>query len=540
MKTEPDIVKFMREYEQIYNASNSTSSSESVIEKNDEHVKSYEKSIESSQKNFQSTDVKSIFCTDGELCKILVDNLFEGIAVVDFTGNILFANPAVRKMLGYKSDEQKIGKNILNYIHPNYYNKVIKDQFLVSMGKGGYLSTYQAITENGKSIWIEGIGTKIRYKENDVNVIFIRDVTARKQTWDDLLKLEEKYRALAETSADGIVTIDPLGQLTYVNPSFEKMCRKAKGELLSTLFREHLASESIYLFQQVFMESRKRDEKVENLELELISNSGPTVPIEVNISPLKKDEEFSGMICTVRDVTERRRIEKELKKSEKLKTEFMNIAAHELKSPVTPIKGYLDLIISADEASDRIKNWAKISLRNSERLLRLVNDILDVSRLDSDSMRFDFEKIDPSSLLAELTEDMRPGVEQKGLKFNLEISNNLPNLMGDRCRLLQVFRNIVGNAIKFTDEGNITIKATHKEQYVVITIEDTGIGMSDKDVKKIFSKFYQADTGNDRNNEGTGLGLFICREMVQRHNGKIWAESKLNEGSTFIIKLPIL
>ena len=540
MKIEPDIVKFMREYEQFYNASNSTSSNELVVEKKVDRLKNNEKSIQSSQKNFQSTNAKSIFCTDGELCKILVDNLFEGILVLDFTGNILFANPAISKMLGYESGQKEISKNILNFIHPNYYNKVIKDQFLLSIGKGGYLSTYQAITGNGEVIWIEGIGTKIHYNEKDVNVIFIRDVTKRKQTWDDLLKLEEKYRALAETSADGIITIDPLGQLTYVNPSFEKMCKKEKGELLSTLFREHLASESIYLFQQVFMESRKRYEKVENLELELISNSGPTIPIEVNISPLKKDEEFTGMICTVRDVTERRKIERELKKSEKLKTEFMNIAAHELKSPVTPIKGYLDLIISAEEASDRIKNWAKISLRNSERLLRLVNDILDVSRLDSDSMRFEFEKIDPSALLIELAEDMRPGVEQKGLKLDLEITKNLPNLMGDRCRLLQVFRNIIGNAIKFTDKGNIAIKATYKEQYVVISVEDTGIGMSEKDVKKIFSKFYQADTGNDRNNEGTGLGLFICREIIQRHNGKIWAESKLNEGSKFIIKLPIL
>jgi PAS domain S-box-containing protein len=255
-------------------------------------IENYGKNIESSQENFKSTDVKSIFCTDSELCKILVDNLFEGILILDFTGKILFANPAIRKMFGFNSDGKNIGKNILNFIHPSYYNKVIKDQFLVSIDKGGYLSTYQAITETGESIWIEGIATKIRYKENDVNVIFIRDVTERKQTWDDLLKLEEKYRALAETSADGIVTIDPLGQLTYVNPYFEKMCKKEKSELLSTLFREHLASESIYLFQQVFMESRKRDEKVENLELELISNSGPTTPIEVNISPLKKDEEF--------------------------------------------------------------------------------------------------------------------------------------------------------------------------------------------------------------------------------------------------------
>ena len=130
-----------------------------------------------------------------------------------------------------------------------------------------------------------------------------RDVTKRQRAWDELVKLEEKYRVLAETSADGVLTIDPLGRLTYVNPSFEKMCGRRKSQILATLFRDYLSDESIYLFQQISLDIRKKEEKIENIELELTHSNGNVIPIEVNIAPLKKDNEFGGMECTVRDIT---------------------------------------------------------------------------------------------------------------------------------------------------------------------------------------------------------------------------------------------
>ncbi len=367
-----------------------------------------------------------------------------------------------------------------------------------------------------------------------------RDITQRHRAWEELVKLEEKYRVLAETSADGVVTIDSLGRLTYVNPSFEKLCARRKSQILATLFREYLSDESVYFFQQVFIDARKKDEKIDNVELELVHSKGKIIPIEVNIAPFKKENEFAGMVCTIRDITERRIIEDELKKSERLRTEFMNIAAHELKSPVTPIKGYLDLIISDKDAPDKVKEWGKVSLRNAERLLKLVNDILDVSRLDTDTMRFDLEKLETIEILKEVSVDMKPVIENKGLKFLTKIPKDLPNIMGDKHRLSQVLKNLMGNAIKFTDHGSISIEAQKKDDHILIVIADTGIGISKDELKKIFNKFYQAYTGDDRKNEGTGLGLFICREILQKHDGEIWAESELGKGSKFFIKLPYL
>jgi len=408
---------------------------------------------------------------------------------------------------------------------------------------GSDVTDYEAELENHNGIKYAFLfSSDCIHDHGEIKGILIRgkDMTQRHRAWEELVKLEEKYRVLAETSADGVVTIDALGRLTYVNPSFEKMLNRRKSQVLATMLRDYLSEDSVYFFQQVFIDSRKKDEKIENVELELVHVNGDIVPIEVNIAPFKKDEEFAGMVCTIRDITERRKVEDELKKSERLKTEFMNIAAHELKSPVTPIKGYLDLIISDEESPDKIKNWAKVSLRNSERLLRLVNDILDVSRLDTDTMSFEMIKLPIIEILDEIAEDMKPPVEGKGLKFITEIPRDLPKIMGDRHRLSQVLKNLLVNALKFTDNGSISIIAEKQKENILIKIADTGIGISEDEVKKVFNKFYQAYTGDDRKNEGTGLGLFICREIIQKHNGNIWVESKLGKGSTFYIKIPYL
>jgi signal transduction histidine kinase len=155
-------------------------------------------------------------------------------------------------------------------------------------------------------------------------------------------------------------------------------------------------------------------------------------------------------------------------------------------------------------------------------------------------MRFDIEKIETTEILEEIAEDMRPAVEQKKLSLCTDIPQDLSPILGDRHRLSQVLKNLMVNALKFTDEGYIKIKAEEEEKHIVISVEDTGIGIGSSDVKKVFSKFYQAYTGDDRKHEGTGLGLFICKEIVAKHNGKIWVDSVVQKGSTFYVQIPHL
>jgi len=541
MKNEPEIVKILRKEEKQGKLSSQSTSNdkelqipqESLKEKPDETIHTFEDDVKRTKREIESEKkFRDIF-----------DATSDFLLYLDPMGTILDINNTAMK-LGRLKKEEVIGKPFSEI--KGLFSKEDMKKHLKAIDKaarGEKISDYESKLITKDDISYRFLFSNDYIKEKDeIKGILVRgrDITQRQRAWDDLVKLEEKYRVLAETSADGVLTIGPLGRLTYINPSFEKMCGRRKSQILATLFRDYLSDDSVYLFQQIFIDTRKKNKKIENVELELVHDDGHVIPIEVNIAPLKKDKEFGGIECTVRDITERKNVEGELRKSERLKTEFMNIAAHELKSPVTPIKGYLDLIIQDKDASENVKNWARISLRNSERLLRLVNDILDVSRLDSDTMRFDIGKLDPVEILDEIVEDMKPAMKNKNLEFIADIPRDLPSIMGDRNRLSQVLKNLLENAVKFTDHGSITIKAKKEGDHIIISVEDTGIGISQDETKKIFTKFYQAYTGEDRKSEGTGLGLFICKEIIGKHNGGILVESKLGKGSKFMIKLPYL
>jgi len=457
-------------------------------------------------------------------------------------GEITSVNTRWCRVFGFTKKEV-IGKIIFDFVKNDErerakrsFEKKIQEKKSYT---GGHERTY--ITKGGEErIFI--IHDYFSFdKDRNVTTIHttMEDITQRQQILDEIVKSEEKYRVLAETSADGVLSTDVLGRLTYVNPSLEKILGRKKDHLLEKPFRDFLSESSVYPYQQAFLDVRKKETKIENISLDVIHKDGYEIPIEVNISPLKKESKFIGIECTVRDISDRRRIERELKRSEKLRTEFMNIVAHELKSPITPIKGYLELIESDKDVNEQVKNWAKIGLRNAERLMHLVNDILDVSRLDTDTMRFNMEKCNLKELFKDAIEDIKPDIESKNLKFIEEIPENIPKIVCDKYRLLQVLKNLLVNAIKFTDYGSITVGAEEKQKHLLIYVEDTGIGISSSETKKIFTKFYQAYTGEDRKNEGTGLGLFICKEIIKKHNGEIWAESNVGKGSKFIIKLPL-
>ena len=466
----------------------------------------------------------------------------EAIVLIDKNGVFLDANRRIYDWLGYKPEEL-IGKHLLEspFLPEESKGKVKKNFFQRMLGKKIPPYELKFISKSREKRVGMVYGNAIR-DENKIiigDLVVISDITKRKQVWDDVVKSEEKYRVLAETSADGVFTTDTLGRLTYVNPSLEKIFGRKKSQLLTTPFRNYLSDASVYLFQQMFLDVQKKGKTIKNVELEIVHSEGYAIPIEINVALLKKDKKFMGLECTVRDITDWKKIERELKKSEQLKTEFMNIAAHELKSPVTPIKGYLELIVSDKDTSKTVKEWARISLRNAERLLKLVNDILDVSRLDTDTMRFSMEKTDPAEIIDTAVEDMRLSIEDKNLKLVTDIPSNLPEILGDKNRLSQVLKNLLTNAIKFTDYGSITLRAEKQDHYLLIAVEDTGIGVSKDELKKIFSKFYQAYTGEDRKNEGAGLGLFICKEIIKKHKGDILVESTVGKGSTFIIQLPI-
>lgn len=538
MRDEPDIIKEMKLYEKSFYHNTSDMNEEEQNSNNSPEYPVYNSMLTSvDQKKeidtlIESSDFNVIY-------KLLIENIFEGLVILDFESKITYVNESFKEMFGLLSNEDVIGKSFIDFIDKEYC-----DDFLHAFQDNNsdtecFYGTYKALNMQQSLLWIEVIGCNFQQIDHTDRIVFLKDVTKQKKKLEEISFLEKRYKAIVDMSADGIIIIDPLGKISYTNTSFENMTQKSKSELLETLFRSYISEDYVYISQQLFMKARKTKHMIKHFEMELISGNS-IYPIELSISPLFEDETFNGYICTVRDITEQKNFEDEIRKSERLKTEFMNIAAHELKSPVTPIKGYLELIISDKDANDKIKKWAKISLRNAERLLYLVNDILDVSRLDNDTMKFEMRKIDAQELIDEIVEDFKPAIENKNLTLETNIQAPLPSVLGDYHRLNQVLKNLFTNALKFTDEGSITLSAVHADKKLRITVEDTGIGMNEMNIHKIFEKFYQAETCDSRKHEGTGLGLFICKEILKKHNGTISVDSKQGVGSSFTITLPIL
>ena len=238
---------------------------------------------------------------------------------------------------------------------------------------------------------------------------------------------------------------------------------------------------------------------------------------------------------------EKRTIQK-LKEVDKMKADFVASVSHELRSPLTTIKGYLDLVIEGEggPVTETQSEFLSIVDQSSTRLLNLINDLLMVAKIESDSLHINKELLSVNDLLESVTKGMLPETKKKKLKLALRVVKNSPVIDGDFDRLEQVIVNFISNAIKFTEAGgSIELFDTIKENKVVIGVKDTGIGISAEDKKKLFDKFFRSDDAIIKNIKGTGLGLAIAKGIVEQHKGKVWVESTPGKGSTFYFSLPI-
>ena len=231
---------------------------------------------------------------------------------------------------------------------------------------------------------------------------------------------------------------------------------------------------------------------------------------------------------------------KEMVKIDIMKGEFMNIAAHELKTPLVPIISYTEMMLADKRLPKDVKEKLKICLASAKREAELVGDILDITKLESETLKFEMEEFSMIEVLKEVTKSLEPAVKQKGLYLKAEIPSKLPIVNADRRRIIQVLNNLINNATKFTEKGGITVKAVDQDKEILISVADTGMGISKENVKKLFTKFFQVDTSERRKQGGTGLGLAICKGIIEGHKGKMWVESELGKGATFYFTVPCI
>ncbi len=232
----------------------------------------------------------------------------------------------------------------------------------------------------------------------------------------------------------------------------------------------------------------------------------------------------------------------EVKKISKMKTDFISAVSHELRTPLTSIKGYASLLMSGKigsvppEVKDRL---GKIN-KHSDNLVKLINDLLDISRIESGKVEMVFAKTPVATMLENVRDLLTPQMKDKNIQLIVQIADNIPPITIDRSHFERVFINLVGNAIKFTPEnGKITIEAKLDQENVIFTVTDTGIGIKKDDLEKLFDEFYRVDNEINQNVKGSGLGLSLAKNIVEAHQGTIWVTSKVGIGTTFHFSIPL-
>ncbi len=375
--------------------------------------------------------------------------------------------------------------------------------------------------------------------------VFIRDVTERKQFLEHL----EKFKRAIENTDEMLMITDVNGHIEYVNPAFEKITgyklEEVKGkkpnilksgvhpdEFYKDLWGTILSGKS----WQGLIVNRKKD--------------GKQYTEEMIISPIKNEKnEIISFVAIKKDVTERIKAEEELKKarikaeeSDRIKSNFLSMMSHEVRTPLNVILGFIDIIknsVNSDEFPEKDHIFSVIE-RNSKRLITLINDIIDISRIESNEMKLEFGNHNAQMLLMRASAEFEMEAKAKGLKIVDDYNLDDIFIRVDEIRFHQVMANLLSNAIKFTSRGEIVISAKVVENKLYISVKDTGIGIPKEFLPHLFQFFRQAEEGYNRNFEGAGLGLAITKKLVNLMNGEIYVESELNKGSTFTVVFPVV
>lgn len=348
----------------------------------------------------------------------------------------------------------------------------------------------------------------------------------------ELTSEKQKSDSMVKSLYDGLLVQDSEGKITAFNPRAQELLWVRQGDVFGKIPEELDAASNKLL---------KNIQDISSMQLmdfesrEIVLKDPMKRVLEVTSVPLRDtDNRKIGTMWVLHDITEE-------KEGERLKTEFVAVASHQLRTPLSGLKWALNMILDKTYGplTQEQEELLKRSLQTSEELIGLVNDLLDVSRLEEGRFDFKFEPVDLQKLAEEIISGLRSNIEKGRLDFSLEKSSEKLLVEADRSRIKMAFQNIIDNAIKYTLPGGfVRIRIATRDAGVLFSVEDSGIGIAKEDQKFIFNKFFRARNAIKLQTSGSGLGLFIVREIIRYHNGRVWFESEEGKGSIFYLQLP--
>ncbi len=371
-------------------------------------------------------------------------------------------------------------------------------------------------------------GNRIEVKSHDeigkLTTAFNIMATKIEENLSDIEAEKNKVEAILSQITDGIAAFDQTGELIHSNTAAAEYLPQKD----STTFDEFVA----YLNLDITLEQLNYLDR--NRVVERRTNIGTKI-IRTLFAPYSdSDDKNGGTVVVIADITEQTKLER-------ARREFVANVSHELRTPITTIKSYAETILDMADEETPETNFIKVIDKEADRMTRIVSDLLTLSKLDNAAKVMDKKVFDLSLLTESVVEKLKIGASAKNLNIRFQKEGDTKSFFGDEGRIEQVITNIVSNAIKYTPEGGeISVKCEAKYTEACIIVQDNGMGIPEKDLPRIFERFYRVDKARSRESGGTGLGLAIAKELVELHGGKIKIESREGEGTTVIISMPMI
>jgi PAS domain S-box-containing protein len=487
----------------------------------------------------------------------------DAIISVDSRQRIILFNKGAENIFGYSA--QEVMNRPLDILLPFRFANIHRQhvsKFAQTPAQARRMNERGAIyarRKDGSEFPAEASISRLDLPEEQVFTVILRDISDRKRAEEELARLSHQNELILNSVGEGLCGLDLQGHITFVNPAAARILGYRIDDLMYQPIQIVLPAVkpdgTPYRWVESPIYLALRDGTAQQgIDEMLRRRDGSTFPAEYMVTPIQEQHRMVGAVLTFKNVSDRRLVER-------MKDEFVSVVSHELRTPLTSIHGSLGMLasglLSAD--SDRGKRLLQIAVDSTDRLMRLINDILDIERIESGKVTMAKQTCNIADLFQQAIEVMQPMADKFGAHL---VAHPIPQrLWADPDRIIQTLTNLLSNAIKFSPPGGTVelaaevtqantvphlrdINAVSKTEdgadlVALIWVRDEGRGIPPEKLDSIFERFQQVDASDSRNHDGTGLGLAICRSIVQQHGGQIWVDSTLGEGSTFYITLPL-
>jgi PAS domain S-box-containing protein len=475
-----------------------------------------------------------------ERFKALIENSFDAIVLIEASSRIVYASASVKRLLGYEPEEL-IGTTGFDLIAPEDKSRTMNILASLVLKPSGVTTTqYRTIRKDGQIIWVEATGTNLLFEPN-VNAVVInfRDIT-EKRFAEEKIKREKMFdEAMLTSIGEGIIATDSQGKITMVNQATCEILGWTEAELIGEFLTEKVGMQN-NLGEKLKIADRPIT-KVLSLGKEIVTSptnyyikkDGSTVPVRFTITPIIMNDQVDGTIEVFYDITKEKEIDR-------AKSEFVSLASHQLRTPLATINWYLEELMKKGkvEAKKQLSYLEEV-YHASNRMVALINALLNTSRLELGTFIVEPKKTDLIELSKQVLNELHPQIEKKQLTMVQRFQKELPTIFADPKFLIIIIQNLLANAIKYSPEKTqIIFELSHDTKGFVISVTDAGCGIPQKQQAKIFSKMFRADNARSIDPEGSGLGLYIIKSIVDATTGTVSFVSEENKGSTFTVTFP--